>query len=69
MAKQRGLFVSRCAARGVDESQAGEIFDTIEKFAGYGFNKSHSAAYGMISYQTAWLKLVSGRVHGCVTHL
>ena len=56
MAKQRGLFCDGAAARGVDAAQAGEIFDTIEKFAGYGFNKSHSAAYGMISYQTAWLK-------------
>jgi DNA polymerase-3 subunit alpha len=56
MAKQRGLFCDGATKRGVDANQAGEIFDTIEKFAGYGFNKSHSAAYGMISYQTAWLK-------------
>ncbi|MCA9516484.1 MAG: DNA polymerase III subunit alpha, partial [Myxococcales bacterium] len=45
-----------CAERGVPEAQASEIFDTIEKFAGYGFNKSHSAAYGLITYQTGWLK-------------
>ena len=56
MAKQRQVFAKGCAERGVDEKQASEIFDTIEKFAGYGFNKSHSAAYGIITYQTAWLK-------------
>ncbi len=56
MAKQRAVFAKGCAERGVDERQATEIFDTIEKFAGYGFNKSHSAAYGLITYQTAWLK-------------
>lgn len=56
MATQRGLFCEGAEARGVNPAQAGEIFDTIEKFAGYGFNKSHSAAYGMISYRTAWLK-------------
>lgn len=56
MQKQRTIFTEGAVNRGVPESQAGEIFDTIEKFAGYGFNKSHSAAYGLISYQTAWLK-------------
>jgi DNA polymerase-3 subunit alpha len=56
MATQRKVFAAGCAERGVPEAQATEIFDTIEKFAGYGFNKSHSAAYGLISYQTAWLK-------------
>ena len=56
MAKQREVFAKGCAERGVPEGQATEIFDTIEKFAGYGFNKSHSAAYGLITYQTAWLK-------------
>ncbi len=56
MAKQRDVFAKGCAERGVDEKQATEIFDNIEKFAGYGFNKSHSAAYGIITYQTAWLK-------------
>lgn len=56
MAKQRGLFVDGAAARGVDEKTATYIFDLIEKFAGYGFNKSHSAAYAMVTYQTAWLK-------------
>lgn len=56
MAKQRAKFVEGARARGVDGDKAGEIFDIIEKFAGYGFNKSHSAAYALISYRTAWLK-------------
>jgi DNA polymerase-3 subunit alpha len=56
MAKQRSIFVSGAVARGVRESQATHIFDLMEKFAGYGFNKSHSAAYALLSYQTAWLK-------------
>jgi DNA polymerase III subunit alpha len=56
MAKQRSVFVSGAVARGVREAQATYIFDLMEKFAGYGFNKSHSAAYALLSYQTAWLK-------------
>src|SRR6202030_4305335 len=56
MAKQRSVFVSGAVARGVREAQATHIFDLMEKFAGYGFNKSHSAAYALIAYQTAWLK-------------
>ncbi|MGD8378561.1 MAG: DNA polymerase III subunit alpha [Gammaproteobacteria bacterium] len=56
MAKQRTVFVNGAAANGVDEATATYIFDLIEKFAGYGFNKSHSAAYALLSYQTAWLK-------------
>jgi DNA polymerase III subunit alpha len=56
MAKQRSIFVSGAVGRGVRESQASTIFDLMEKFAGYGFNKSHSAAYAVLSYQTAWLK-------------
>ncbi|MEO1036346.1 MAG: DNA polymerase III subunit alpha, partial [Pseudomonadota bacterium] len=56
MAKQREIFQSGARARGVDEAQATHIFDLMEKFAGYGFNKSHSAAYALLSYQTAWLK-------------
>jgi DNA polymerase-3 subunit alpha len=56
MAKQRSVFVSGAMARGVRESRATHIFDLMEKFAGYGFNKSHSAAYALLSYQTAWLK-------------
>jgi DNA polymerase-3 subunit alpha len=56
MAQQRSIFVSGAVARGVKEAQATMIFDLMEKFAGYGFNKSHSAAYALLSYQTAWLK-------------
>ncbi len=56
MAKQRSIFLSGAQERGVDEKVASYIFDLMEKFAGYGFNKSHSAAYALISYQTAWLK-------------
>ena len=56
MAKQRSVFVGGAVARGVREAQATMIFDLMEKFAGYGFNKSHSAAYALLSYQTAWLK-------------
>ena len=56
MAKQRSVFVDGARARQVDERQAAHIFDLMEKFAGYGFNKSHSAAYALLSYQTAYLK-------------
>jgi DNA polymerase III subunit alpha len=56
MAKQRSVFVDGARARGVDARQAAHIFDLMEKFAGYGFNKSHSAAYALLSYQTAFLK-------------
>lgn len=57
MVKQRKMFVDGCATvNKIPEKQANEIFDLLEKFAGYGFNKSHSAAYGLISYQTAYLK-------------
>jgi DNA polymerase-3 subunit alpha len=56
MAKQRSVFVDGAVARGVRSQQATHIFDLMEKFAGYGFNKSHSAAYALLSYQTAWLK-------------
>ncbi|MGD2112156.1 MAG: DNA polymerase III subunit alpha, partial [Gammaproteobacteria bacterium] len=56
MAKQRSIFLEGARARGVDADVATYIFDLMEKFAGYGFNKSHSAAYALLSYQTAWLK-------------
>ena len=56
MANQRSFFVNGSVARGVPDAQATMIFDLMEKFAGYGFNKSHSAAYALLSYQTAWLK-------------
>ncbi|NLT70109.1 MAG: DNA polymerase III subunit alpha, partial [Verrucomicrobiaceae bacterium] len=57
MDKQRSKFVSGCKeVNKIPEKQANDIFDLLEKFAGYGFNKSHSAAYGLLSYQTAYLK-------------
>jgi len=56
MAKQREIFTEGAKSRQVDEKQATSIFDLMEKFAGYGFNKSHSAAYALVSFQTAWLK-------------
>ena len=56
MVIQRTIFVEGAATKGIDERKANEIFDYIEKFAGYGFNKSHAAAYALISYHTAWLK-------------
>ena len=56
MARERGGFVEGCKKNNVDEKLSNEIFDLMEKFAEYGFNKSHSAAYGLITYQTAWLK-------------
>ncbi|MGB1174488.1 MAG: DNA polymerase III subunit alpha, partial [Luminiphilus sp.] len=56
MAKQRSVFEDGAKDKGVDPTLAMKIFDLVEKFAGYGFNKSHSAAYALVSYQTAWLK-------------
>jgi DNA polymerase III subunit alpha len=56
MAKQRSIFVDGSVARGVAPQLAAHIFDLMEKFAGYGFNKSHSAAYALLSYQTGYLK-------------
>ncbi|MGB1036357.1 MAG: DNA polymerase III subunit alpha, partial [Candidatus Puniceispirillales bacterium] len=56
MIAQRGEFVSGAADNNIDEGLAGQIFDQISAFAGYGFNKSHAAAYALIAWQTAWLK-------------
>jgi len=56
MAKQRSIFIDGAVARGVAQTRAAHIFDLMEKFAGYGFNKSHSAAYALLSFQTAYLK-------------
>jgi DNA polymerase-3 subunit alpha len=56
MAKQRDMFVNGCVENGISAETAGYVFDLVEKFAGYGFNKSHSAAYALVAYQTAWLK-------------
>ncbi|MFN3751586.1 MAG: DNA polymerase III subunit alpha [Thiobacillus sp.] len=56
MAKQREIFLAGAASRGADTKVAERLFDLMEKFAEYGFNKSHSAAYALVAYQTAWLK-------------
>ena len=56
MQKHRGLFVKGCKERHIPEAKANQIFDLLEKFAGYGFNKSHAAAYAVVAYQTAYLK-------------
>lgn len=56
MAKQRSTFVDGAIEQNIDGGLAAQIFDLVEKFAGYGFNKSHSAAYGVLAYQTAYLK-------------
>src|ERR1700727_3946458 len=56
MAKHRAIFAQGAAERGFAKGKAGELFDLMEKFAGYGFNKSHSAAYSLLAYHTAWLK-------------
>ncbi|MDP8102011.1 DNA polymerase III subunit alpha [Phocoenobacter atlanticus] len=56
MAKQRSVFKEGAEKNNVDGELAMKIFDLVEKFAGYGFNKSHSAAYALVSYQTLWLK-------------
>jgi DNA polymerase-3 subunit alpha len=56
MAKERDRFMAGCQKNKIPQEQAGSIFDQMEKFAGYGFNKSHAAAYALISFQTAYLK-------------
>ncbi|MDO8933429.1 MAG: DNA polymerase III subunit alpha [Rhodocyclaceae bacterium] len=56
MDQQRAVFVAGAAGNDISEKLANEIFDTMEKFAGYGFNKSHAAAYSLVAYHTAWLK-------------
>lgn len=56
MAQQRAIFLEGAKQRGVDDKVSGRLFDLMEKFAEYGFNKSHSAAYALIAYHTAWLK-------------
>ncbi len=53
---EKKRFVKGCVAKGLEKSQADEIFDLIERFAGYGFNKSHATRYSFVAYQTAWLK-------------
>ncbi|MBW4038462.1 MAG: DNA polymerase III subunit alpha [Acidobacteria bacterium] len=56
MAKQRDIFMAGAAASKFNKERAGQLFDLMEQFAGYGFNKSHSAAYALLAYHTAWLK-------------
>ncbi len=56
MEAQRKTFIDGAVAKGVGADKAGQIFDQVNKFAGYGFNKSHAAAYALVAYQTAWLK-------------
>src|SRR4029079_12416631 len=60
MAKQRAIFLAGAEERGLAPARAGILFDQMEKFAGYGFNKSHSAAYALVAYQTAYLKAHHG---------
>ncbi len=57
MAQHRQIFREGAAKNGIDEAKADEVFDLMEKFAGYGFNKSHAAAYSLLAYHTAWLKV------------
>jgi DNA polymerase-3 subunit alpha len=57
MAKHRAIFRAGAAAKGIDATVADEVFDLMEKFAGYGFNKSHAAAYSLLAYHTAWIKV------------
>jgi DNA polymerase III subunit alpha len=75
MAKERPKFIEGCKkTHNIDAKKSGEVFDLLEKFANYGFNKSHAAAYAVVSYQTAWLKanhpveFMSG-VMNCDLHL
>ena len=56
MAQQREIFRQGAQAQGIDQAKADEVFDLMERFAGYGFNKSHAAAYSVLAYHTAWLK-------------
>ncbi|GAB4400745.1 MAG: DNA polymerase III subunit alpha [Rhodoferax sp.] len=57
MARHRQIFRDGAAKNGIDQAKADEIFDLMEKFAGYGFNKSHAAAYSLLAYHTAWVKV------------
>eukprot|EP01031_Cornospumella_fuschlensis_P020660 gene20660-25329_t len=57
MASQREIFRKGAGENGLSQEKADEVFDLMEKFAGYGFNKSHSAAYALLAYHTAWLKV------------
>lgn len=67
MVAQRAMFVEGAAGKGLSADKANEIFDYMEKFAGYGFNKSHAAAYALLSYHTAWLKAHHGAAYMAAT--
>jgi DNA polymerase-3 subunit alpha len=64
MAEHRAIFRAGAAKDGLSTEKADEIFDLMEKFAGYGFNKSHAAAYALLSYHTAYLKVAGHGRHG-----
>ncbi len=65
MAEQKELFMKRAIERNFNQKKAGDLFDLMAYFAGYGFNKSHSAAYALLAYQTAYLKAnYHARIHG-----
>ena len=69
MAKQRDLFMKGAVEKKFPKDKSGQLFDLMEQFAGYGFNKSHSAAYALLAYHTAWLQdALPGRVHGRAAH-
>jgi DNA polymerase-3 subunit alpha len=57
MAEHRALFRKGAAEKGIATAKADEVFDLMEKFAGYGFNKSHAAAYSLLAYHTGWIKV------------
>ena len=57
MAMHREIFRKGAAEKGISQDKADEVFDLMEKFAGYGFNKSHAAAYSLLAYHTAWIKV------------
>jgi len=59
IAKERERFIEGCGKKGLTEQQAEQVFELIERFAGYGFNKSHSTRYSFIAYQTAYMKRLS----------
>ena len=61
MAQQRDIFVAGAEKNGVAKGRASELFDLMEKFAGYGFNKSHAAAYALVAYQTAYARRTTRR--------
>ena len=63
MAEHRAIFRAGAAKNDITEAKADEVFDLMEKFAGYGFNKSHAAAYSLLAYHTGWLKVHLSLIH------